>query len=86
MPKYDVYILGPYMEWIGVDADDEDEAIAQCDPGVAHEPSEGPYQFVAIEQEGDSYSDYDEGGEDDEYYYDDEINMMEGWLDDQGYV
>lgn len=32
MKRYDVHLMIPAMTWIGVDAENEEDAIDQCDP------------------------------------------------------
>jgi len=73
MPIFDVYLLLPGAVWFGVEADSEEEAIAQCadtEPRLraALDPGE-PYQWVAVRHEGDEeleHSDAPEGETDED--------------------
>lgn len=50
MPKYNVYFMSPMMEWEDIEADNEAQAIERCGtPDV--DPADGPYSWIAEEQE-----------------------------------
>jgi len=50
MPKYTVYLYTAYLIWEDVEANDEVEAIEQCDPVVWPDPADLPFFWA---HEGD---------------------------------
>lgn len=53
MLKFTVYLMKPVLTWENVEAENEEDAIAQCNSGPDVDIcSDGePMQFIAIEQE-----------------------------------
>lgn len=48
MPKFNVYLMTPYCTWEDIEAEDETEAIAQCDYPPEFDLADG-CEWVAVE-------------------------------------
>lgn len=57
MPIYDVTFCTPYMTFEGVQAADEEEAIAKCSQPDEVDANDGPFAWVAVEVDGDEEED-----------------------------
>lgn len=44
--RYDVYLMTPYAAWEGVGAENEGDAISQCEPGIWPDENFGPVSYL----------------------------------------